>query len=1188
MRRFAAVWSIFLVVGILVTRAPVWAQDEGRGLGARPPTPREAAYVNAISIPVARVDPNGLSRQRARVEIAAAAAQGRLLPVNATAPLLADNSTLTYFPPIRSQGSQGSCTCFAACYYWNTYTQAKDEGLNPSGGNNDYISSPAFMYPLVNWGADGGAYTGYVMARLSDIGCCSWTLKPYSSGDYTSWPSEAAWINALNRRTSTPHSVNGYTQSGVDAVKQHLANGDLAVTDFTVYTNFYWYYPSNVTGISNGVYYYPDGSVVGGHAVALVGYDDNKAYIDHRDGQVHYGAFLVANSWGTGWGVYNSTGTGTKGFFWVAYSAFLEGDFGFNVWFNDDRPGYRPTMYAVAGLNHPQRGMLQFNSGFGAGSPPADWISHYTLDMSGGTDLGISDAARVAIDLTDGLGSTGPLGLLTSVGLYVASDAAASGTITSAEFFSDLDHPGVYDHANSVDPTVAVGPGAWGYARAVMPREVWRGGEFDYPYGVSVNPTDGSCWVADYFHNQVVHLAQNGTELWRGGSLNHPVAVSVNPSDGSCWVADEWNGQIVHLAQDGAELSRSGGVQYPFSVSVNPTDGSCWVADTYGTVVHLRQDGTELWRGTGFSYPQSVSVNPTDGSCWVADFFGQVVHLAQNGTELWRGGPVNYPASVSVNPVDGSCWVAVSNSHLVVHLAENGDELWRGSGLDVPWVVSVNPADGSCWVADPISSDQVVHLAQDGTELWRGAGFSGPISVSVNPTDGSCWIADGDQVVHLALQRLMRLIQVGSGQAPPGQVGTAGISLDDASGLAGLQLDMTYNLGRPALLSVSNVRGGPALPADWVVQYSIPAAAVVRIVAYSPTAAELPPGTSGVIAELDFGVDPAASVGETCTLHPQDIILADGAGQPIEPVQGTDGAFTVIPAVDHFAVQVIPAPPEPQGGDLIAPLPFTVRVEARDAGDALVPSYNGTATLSASVGTADPSGITFVSGVWEGTAVIYADLDPDCALTVEDPGVPASGTSNVFALRGKGDPTSDGAVNVLDVMRTVNLVLGNPVPQPPRYEFQYWAANMNRDHSVNVLDIIQIVNKSLGGASVGATANARGTSSLGAGPVALSLVNEEGGTWAMRVSNAIGLAGAQLEIAGGQTDVSAGDLIAAAGWQVHTKRAQGRLRVIAYSPTATGLTTGEGALLRLTGLRGKPRLASVILSDAAGRSMAVR
>ena len=46
-----------------------------------------------------------------------------------------------------------------------------------------------------------------------------------------------------------------------------------------------------------------------GHAVALVGYDDNKVMPDGSKG-----AFLVRNSWGTGWGVQGS------GYYFMAYN----------------------------------------------------------------------------------------------------------------------------------------------------------------------------------------------------------------------------------------------------------------------------------------------------------------------------------------------------------------------------------------------------------------------------------------------------------------------------------------------------------------------------------------------------------------------------------------------------------------------------------------------------------------------------------------------------------------------------------------------------------------------------------------------------------------------------------------------------------------------------------------------------
>jgi DNA-binding beta-propeller fold protein YncE len=252
----------------------------------------------------------------------------------------------------------------------------------------------------------------------------------------------------------------------------------------------------------------------------------------------------------------------------------------------------------------------------------------------------------------------------------------------------------------------------------------------------------------------VVHLAADGSELLRKDGLLSPTSLSVNATDGSCWVADAAAGQVVHLSEDGAELWRGGGFNVPISVSVDVTDGSCWVADHYNNrIVHLAADGAELWRGSEFQRPWSVSVNAADGSCWVADTYNaEVVHLAADGVELLRRGGFSMPWSVSVNPSDGSCWVTDRGRNRVVRLAEDGTKLWQRDDFSWPWSVSVNAADGSCWVADYLN-DEIVHLADDGTEVWRGGGFHHPWSVSVNPTDGSCWVADtyNHQIAHIPI-----------------------------------------------------------------------------------------------------------------------------------------------------------------------------------------------------------------------------------------------------------------------------------------------------------------------------------------------------------------------------------------------------------------------------------------------------
>ncbi|MCK4298493.1 MAG: hypothetical protein KAX80_03105, partial [Planctomycetes bacterium] len=434
-------------------------------LGNRPPTPEEQAYIDAKYTETSSVAPNRLAWDRERAEIAAARARGDTVPRADGLPALVDNSTLQYFPQPDWQ-NHNDCTCWTACYYYNTYTQAADEGYDVTSLDTDHICSPAFMYPLVNGGLDSGANLQFVMGRLTDVGCASLTLAPDSSSDFTSWPTEAAWVDALRNRTQSAQFVDGSTAAGLDAIKQHLANGNLAATAFGLHANFDDYYPYDTTGIDSEVYYCPDGDQRTTHTGALVGYDDDKTYVDHRDGETHFGAFLVANSLGNLFGVQNSTGTGTKGFFWVAYAMFTESTFGPEVYYNDDRDDYRPRLYAVAGVNHSARGSLCLSGGTGP-TPIPSWTSYYAIYEDGGTALAVDDTRRIAVDLSEGV-TPGPT-LDVFVRLHVALWAFANGTISSADFYSDFDRDGVYTVTTSADPTVVVGFGGAGYATASLP-----------------------------------------------------------------------------------------------------------------------------------------------------------------------------------------------------------------------------------------------------------------------------------------------------------------------------------------------------------------------------------------------------------------------------------------------------------------------------------------------------------------------------------------------------------------------------------------------------------------------------------------------------------------------------------------------------------------------------------------------
>jgi hypothetical protein len=123
-----------------------------------------------------------------------------------TLPSSYDHSLENYFPPIGSQGQEGSCTAWSIGYYVNTTYEARNRGWDLSEVNwtkgapdkdyQSYIMSPDFAYHLVNNGDNSGSYFSDIMRVVSDIGISSWETMPYIDYITSTWPEELAWREA--------------------------------------------------------------------------------------------------------------------------------------------------------------------------------------------------------------------------------------------------------------------------------------------------------------------------------------------------------------------------------------------------------------------------------------------------------------------------------------------------------------------------------------------------------------------------------------------------------------------------------------------------------------------------------------------------------------------------------------------------------------------------------------------------------------------------------------------------------------------------------------------------------------------------------------------------------------------------------------------------------------------------------
>ena len=396
-------------------------------------------------------------------------------------PAAVDNSTLKYFPPIGKQ-EIGDCTCWSSAYYYNTYTQARDEGLDASDGNPDVVCSPRFLFSLISMGTRGAECTEHAMERLADVGCAP--VSKYSmSAHWSKWPGEEARIAALKNRPGLLHKIRADNEEGLETIKQHIANGGCAVTRGLFRANYPAYGDSAAgPGINNGIMFAKVGQNWLRHSLCICGYDDEKSYVDDRDGKTYRGAFLISNSEGPNWGSYNSTGKGTKGFLWVAYSMFLNGEFGIydnddnpytdpcfdnpsypTIYFHDDRPNYKPVLYAVVGINHNKRNLLTLTGFIGSIDSP-EFTGPEAIEQTDKGEISITDTNRVVVDLTDGahlFGSGEPKQAF--VQLVVNEQADVNATITSADFYYDPDGDGSYKKFSSANPVVTVAPGDTGY-----------------------------------------------------------------------------------------------------------------------------------------------------------------------------------------------------------------------------------------------------------------------------------------------------------------------------------------------------------------------------------------------------------------------------------------------------------------------------------------------------------------------------------------------------------------------------------------------------------------------------------------------------------------------------------------------------------------------------------------------------
>jgi C1A family cysteine protease len=206
-------------------------------------------------------------------------------------------------PAPYDQGKLGSCTAnsLAFCYHYDELKQNESSIFTPSR---------LFIYYNErdiegNVSSDAGAEIHDGIKVINTIGVCSENIWPYDISKFATKPDDNCFEEAHKHKSIEYNAI----EQNLDQIKACLILGFPIAFGFIVYESF-----ESEQVASTGIVPMPkpNEKVLGGHAVAIVGYDDTKQL------------FIVRNSWGVNWG--------DQGYFYMPYEYVLNVDLANDFW----------------------------------------------------------------------------------------------------------------------------------------------------------------------------------------------------------------------------------------------------------------------------------------------------------------------------------------------------------------------------------------------------------------------------------------------------------------------------------------------------------------------------------------------------------------------------------------------------------------------------------------------------------------------------------------------------------------------------------------------------------------------------------------------------------------------------------------------------------------------------------------